>query len=136
MKTLHKPRHSRGFSLIEVLISLVVFSIGMLGVVGLQARAIQLSVDSEDRNRAAQLADDIVATMWTQGTTSLPSATVTAWEDKVVGTGATAGALPGAAASVSAPDADGVVTVTITWRPPSRKTGDADSTYMTKLAMP
>jgi type IV pilus assembly protein PilV len=137
MKTAHpRLRCRRGFSLIEVLVAIVIFSIGMLGVVGLQARAVQLSVDSEDRNRAAQLADDIVATMWTQGTTSLPSATVTAWEDKVVGTGTTAGVLPGAAASVSAPDSDGVVTVTITWRPPSRKTGEADSTYTTKVAMP
>lgn len=137
MKTAHPlHRRDRGFSLIEVLVAIVIFSIGMLGVVGLQARAVQLSVDSEDRNRAAQLADDLVATMWTQGTTSLPSATVSAWRDKVVGTASTTAALPGAATSVSAPDADGVVTVTITWRPPSRKTGEADSTYTTKVAMP
>ncbi len=99
----NRRRRARGFSLIEVLVAIVIFSVGMLGVVGLQARAIQLSVDSEDRNRAAQLADDIVATMWTQGTT-----------DAALGHGdgmarqgrrhrGTAGALPGAAATVSAP---------------------------------
>ncbi len=130
-----RTRRTRGFSLIEVLVSIVVFSVGMLGVVGLQARAVQMSVDAGDRNRAAQLADDIVATMWTQGTVSLPTATVTAWHDKVVGTSTIEPALPGAVASVSAPDANGVVTVTITWRPPARKSTEAASTYTTKVAM-
>jgi type IV pilus assembly protein PilV len=138
MKTTPNPlrRGTRGFSLVEVLVAIVIFSIGMLGVVGLQARAVQLSVDSEDRNRAAQLADEIVATMWTQGTVTLPTATVTAWQEKVAGSGTVAAALPSAAASVSAPDANGVVTVQITWRPTGRKSGETDSIYTTKVAMP
>ncbi len=136
IRTRRPPRRALGFSLIEVMVSLLVFSVGMLGVVGLQARAIQLSTDSEDRNRAAQLADEIVATMWMQGTTTLPAAAVTAWTTKVAGVSGVGGQLPGAVATVGAPSADGTVTVQITWRPPGRKTGEADSSYTTMVAMP
>lgn len=129
---LHTGRHrgQRGFTLLETLVALLIFSVGLLGVVALQARTIQLSVDGEDRNRAALLADEVVATMWARGTTSLSTAETTAWSTRVQG------ALPGATATVSAPDADGVVTVSITWRPPSRAAVDADSNYTTKVAMP
>jgi type IV pilus assembly protein PilV len=119
-----------GFTLLETLVAIVIFSIGLLGVVALQARTVQLSVDGEDRNRAALLADEVVATMWAQGTTSLGTTETTAWSTRV------GNSLPGATATVSAPDADGVVTVSISWRPPSRRTGDPDSTYSTKLAIP
>jgi type IV pilus assembly protein PilV len=119
-----------GFTLLETLVALVIFSIGLLGVVALQARTVQLSVDGEDRNRAALLADEVVATMWSSGTTSIDSADTTAWTTRVTSV------LPGATGTVSAPDANGVVTVTITWRPPSRRTGDPDSTYRTKVAIP
>lgn len=120
----------RGFTLLETLVALLIFSIGVLGVVALQARTIQLSVDGEDRNRAALLADEVVATMWSRGTTSLSTAETTAWSTRV------SAALPGATATVSAADADGVVTVSITWRPPSRASADGDSSYTTKVAIP
>ena len=118
-----------GFTLLETLVAIVIFSVGLLGVVALQARTVQLSVDGEDRNRAALLADEVVATMWARGTTSLSTAETAAWNARVTGS------LPAATASVGAPDADGVVTVTICWHPPSRAAGDADNTYVTKVAI-
>lgn len=120
----------RGFTLLETLVALVVFSIGLLGIVGLQARAVQFSVDGEDRNRAALLADEIVATMWANNTVSLTSAVVDAWEARVAGT------LRSGAGTVSAPDSNGVVTVTVTWRPPSRATAESDASYSTKVIIP
>ena len=48
-----------GVALIEVLISILLFSLGILGLIGLQARAISFSVDAEDRNRAALFANEI-----------------------------------------------------------------------------
>jgi type IV pilus assembly protein PilV len=121
---------SRGFTLLETLVALVVFSIGLLGVVALQARAIQYSVDSEDRSRAALLADDLATTMWTQGTTSIGTGATNAWSARV------AAALPNSTATVSAPDTDGVVTVSLVWRPPARKTGEPDSRYSTRVVLP
>ena len=40
----------------------------------LQARAIQFSLDADDRNRAALFADDLAAQMWLARTTPLPAA--------------------------------------------------------------
>lgn len=50
----------RGFSLIEALIALVLISVGVLGMVALQGRAIQYTQDSVQRNNAAMLANDLV----------------------------------------------------------------------------
>lgn len=52
-----------GFSLIEVLVTLVLVSVGVLGMVALQARTIQYTQDSEQRNAAATLANDLVELM-------------------------------------------------------------------------
>lgn len=51
---------ARGFSLIEVLVTLILISIGVLGMVALQGRAIQYTQDSVQRNTAAMLANDLV----------------------------------------------------------------------------
>ena len=65
MKQAHAVhRCQRGFTLVEVLVSLLVFSIGVLGMVGLQARAIQFSVDAEDRSKAAMVANEVISWMW------------------------------------------------------------------------
>jgi type IV pilus assembly protein PilV len=124
----------RGVTLIEALVALLVLSFGVLGVVGLQGRALQYAVDAEDRNRAALLADDLVGLMWLNRTVSLPTATVSAWTARVQNA-ATSG-LPQASTTVSAPDALGVVTITVRWRPPSRKAASGDLSYTTKVTVP
>jgi len=53
-------RRSSGFSMIEVLVTLVLISIGVLGMVALQARTIQYTQDAVQRNTAAMLANDLV----------------------------------------------------------------------------
>lgn len=50
----------RGFSLIEVLVTLVLLTIGMLGLVAMQGRGIQFTADSVSRNNAAMLATEIM----------------------------------------------------------------------------
>lgn len=56
-------RRSSGFSMIEVLVTLVLISIGVLGMVALQARTIQYTQDAVQRNTAAMLANDLVELM-------------------------------------------------------------------------
>lgn len=126
--------HTRGFTLIETLVALLVLSFGIIGLVALQGRALQYAIDAEDRNRASLLADELVSAMWLSHTVTLPSATVTRWTAQVKDA-ATSG-LPQASATVSDPDALGVVTITITWRPVSRKATSGDLTYTTKVAIP
>lgn len=127
-------RSLRGFGLIEVLMALLLFSIGVLGMVAMQARASQFSTQAEDRGRAALLANDLIATMWTRGTTSLDNATLSAWQDRVADP--SVDGLPDGEGEVSDPDADGVVTITISWRAPGRAATEADNRYLTKVVMP
>jgi type IV pilus assembly protein PilV len=53
----------KGFSLIEVLITLLLISIGILGMVALQTRTIQYTQDASQRNNAIILANDLVELM-------------------------------------------------------------------------
>jgi len=52
--------NNRGFSLIEVMVTLVLTTIGILGMVAMQDRSIQYTQDSVQRNTAIMLASDLV----------------------------------------------------------------------------
>lgn len=125
---------AQGFSLIEVLVSLLIFSFGILGAVGLQARTVQFSVQAGDRTRAALLANEIVSQMWLAKSTTLGSSVTAAWNTRVADT--TVAGLPNGVGTVGAADANGVVTVTVTWHPPSVPSTQPDNKYVTQVVMP
>ena len=56
-------RAQRGFTLIEVLVSLLVFAFGVLGLLGLQSTAIRFSSDAQQRADATFLADQLLGRM-------------------------------------------------------------------------
>lgn len=56
-------RNSRGFSLIEVLVTIVLTTVGVLGMVALQGKSIQYTQDSVNRNAAVTLANDLIEIM-------------------------------------------------------------------------
>lgn len=133
--SLSRRRLAAGASLTEVLVALVVASVGMLGTAALHTRAIQMGTDAADRNRAALLANELASTMWMQRKTTLPQETLDAWKAKV-GSDATSG-LPNATASVSDPDANGMVTITIRWQPNSHvASNDMSYQYVTQVVVP
>lgn len=55
-----KSENSRGFSLLEVLITILLTSIGVLGMVAMQGKAIQYTQDSVERTHAANLANELL----------------------------------------------------------------------------
>lgn len=57
------PARTRGLSLVEVMVALVVFSIGALGIAGLQLRALQYGQASLFRSQASALTDDVIDRM-------------------------------------------------------------------------
>jgi type IV pilus assembly protein PilV len=59
----HRKQHQSGASMIELLVSLLIFSFGMLGLAGLQVRSLSLSQSSLYRSQATALADDILDRM-------------------------------------------------------------------------
>lgn len=121
---------SRGMSIIEVLIVVLLFSIGLIGVMGMQARAMQFSVSAEDSGRAALLANELASQMWAANTVNLPSAAITAWRDRVADT--TVSGLPNSAATVTV--SGNVARITVSWRAPRTPVGE-DSRYVTDVLL-
>lgn len=58
-KKMQRPGPQRGFSLVEVLIALVILSVGMLGIAGLYVQSMQAGRTSMLRHNAVTLAGDI-----------------------------------------------------------------------------
>ena len=115
-----RPRSTRlrstaGYVLLEVLISILLFSLGVLGLISIQANAVQAAGEANMRAEAVFAANEITGRMWVDrsnlasyvGTTTLP-------------------ALPGGKAVVAVNGA--AVSVTVTWRPPG---ATADRRYTT-----
>jgi type IV pilus assembly protein PilV len=57
----------RGFSLLELLIALVVFSVGMLAIAGLQTVSKQANYEGLQRTTAAQIANGLLEDIRTNG---------------------------------------------------------------------
>ena len=57
--------HQRGVFLLEALLALLIFAFGILGIVALGATAINAQTDAEYRTEAANYANEMVSTIWT-----------------------------------------------------------------------
>lgn len=137
MKTHTAPTRARsqsGFTLIEVLVAILICSIGLLGIVGLQARAIQYTVGAEDASRAVRLADEAAWHMLDLNTTNLPADVYAAWQARV--RDPNLGFAYGDGNIVIDPtDADRIARITITWTPPGAASGAAPNRYSTEVAV-
>jgi type IV pilus assembly protein PilV len=112
-----------GVALLEALVGILIFSVGILALMGLQAQSIRNTVEAKYRNEAAYLANRIVGQMWVDranlaayDTGGGASLNMVAWRNQVAAT------LPGiVAAGVNSPTIDvaaNQVTVTVFWRMP------------------
>lgn len=59
------PRLQQGVMLIEALLAILIFSIGILAIVGMQSVAIRSVTDSKTRSDASFLANELMSQMWT-----------------------------------------------------------------------
>ena len=125
-------RGQSGVMLLEALIGILVFSLGILALVGMQAAAIRMTSDARDRTEASNLASQLVGQMWVDRANianyaydggGAPPAELVNWVDQVENN------LPGAAAnhptvvigaSPTLPASVGTeVEVTLFWQNPS-----------------
>jgi len=63
---MNRPHHrgERGVMLLEALIGILIFSIGILALLGMQAVAMRATIDAKYRSEASFLANEIVGVMW------------------------------------------------------------------------
>jgi type IV pilus assembly protein PilV len=127
-------RSCRGFTLIEVMISILVFSLGVLGTVALQALVVQTQTQNGDRSRAAMLANEMVSMLWANQSASPTPSDLAAWRAKVASAG-TSG-LPNATGTVtSCADVANCAVVTIAWKAPSAQASAASSQFTTTVVI-
>ena len=133
------PKNCVGHSMIEVLIAVLVLSIGLLGLAGLQATSLQFTHDAQILSNASILAYDIIERIHTNKSNASLYATgsqcgsatccdpdaISETNDVMCWTQGIQDQLPGGTGTVAGPDADGFVTVTISWL--ERETGTASS---------
>lgn len=117
-----RHRHVGGFLLIESLIAILIFSVGILGLVGLQARMTKAQTEAKARADAVNLASELRGVMWVdmanlaQYETSACAAhsPCANWLAKLQAT------LPSGAATVTRDTTrPGWVSIAITWRLPN-----------------
>ncbi len=84
MKSQTRSKHAQaGGFLLEALIGVLIFSFGILGIVGLQAASLRHTGESEYRAEAMYYANSLISQMWTDDPAGLK-----AKYDSTVGTGA------------------------------------------------
>lgn len=141
MMTNRRPMTSRhrlaGVSLIEVLVSILIFSFGIVGLIGLQARALQYSTSAEDTSRAALLANElsttIIVSQTNPRTVLVPAAALAAWQLRVADT--TNGGLPNGVGTVT-PLTANTADIKVEWRPPSAPVTATLNKYVTQVTVP
>ncbi|MNJ99658.1 hypothetical protein D3C87_174390 [compost metagenome] len=134
-----------GMMLLEGLIAILVFSLGILALVGMQGVAVKQVTDAKYRSDASLLASQLIGTMWVSNRTPAAlkasfdtaegeSAELTNWKAAVAAT------LPGITDEVNQPTVDvtslgtandGTVTLTIFWRVPGDDSSSATHRYVT-----
>lgn len=70
----------QGFMLMEALIALLIFTMGILAVIGMQARSIAQTMEARYRVDAAFLGNQILSQMWADGGASLNYANITGYQ--------------------------------------------------------
>ncbi|MDO9200026.1 MAG: type IV pilus modification protein PilV [Hydrogenophaga sp.] len=63
-----RSSRQRGVSMIEVLVAVLLVSLGVLGVIGLQSRSVSVLSETRYRVEAAGLADELIARVWSETT--------------------------------------------------------------------
>jgi type IV pilus assembly protein PilV len=110
MKNTIPPGRQQGMALVEALIAILIFSLGILAIIGLQAAILKRTTDARYRVEASFVANQALGEMWGHRK-SIASFAV---KDEAVP------ALPGGKRTVTVNGDQ--VTVTITWQLPRQST--------------
>jgi len=119
MKTGRTLKSQAGVMLIEALVAILLFSVGVIAVMGMQAVSIEQVSQAKYRTDASYLANQIIGTMWLDQTNIASYATPgyshrAGWDSVVAAT------LPSGTGTIAVTNS--MVTVTVNWKTPNDST--------------
>lgn len=121
------PQKQSGFLLLEGLIAILIFSLGILTIIGLQAVVVKEVGESKYRMEAVQFANQLIGEMWAADKTTISSASTGGFASPTgtryvtwLGEVTASTGLPGAASNLPTVifGANNQVTITIFWQSP------------------
>lgn len=121
----HGGQGERGFLLIEGLVAILIFSLGILELVAMQSLVVKETAEAQYRIEAAMFTNQLIGQMWAEDRANLSTNFASpdgvryqVWRDQVTDTAN--GGLPGAAAQVPtvAFAGNNVVTISVFWQQP------------------
>jgi type IV pilus assembly protein PilV len=116
MTPTQSPRSQAGVMLLEALVAILIFTVGIIAVMGMQAASISQVSAAKYRTDASYLANQIIGKMWVDQT-NLATYTSTGAAGRVSWDATVAATLPGGTGTIAI--AGTQVTVTIQWTPPN-----------------
>jgi type IV pilus assembly protein PilV len=119
-----KQKSQQGVMLLEAMVAILIFSIGIVAVMGMQAASIAQVTQAKFRTDASYLANQIIGKMWVD-MPNVPSYTSAGYSGRSAWDTVVANTLPNGAATITvagtavpATGGGATVTVTITWKLP------------------
>lgn len=125
---MNRRRPQSGAVMLEALLGILIFTIGIIGLVGMQASAMKMAADSKYRSEAAMFADQLINQMQSDNIANLAAdyagaagsggPKYAAWVNDVTASGT---GLPGASLAANLPVVtvvNNTVTITIRWQAP------------------
>ena len=114
-------RSNGGIALIEVLVALLIFMLGVLGLIGMQSSLTRTQTESKVRADAAYLANELIGRMWADannltgyaGDDGCSASSCTEWRTKL------GQILPGGGAEITVNGLTGDISITLTWSMPN-----------------
>lgn len=110
------PRLQQGVMLIEALVAILIFTLGIIALMGLQATSIAQVSQAKFRTDASYLANQIIGKMWVDQA-NLSSYTAAGYAGRADWDTLVAATLPAGAGTIAV--AGSQVTVTIQWKQPA-----------------
>lgn len=140
-------RKQNGFSMLESLVTLVIVSLGLLGIAGIIANSLKVNQGAQIRSQASLLANDIIDSMRANRTTAentpaaytlvdcdpIPNANAIAEADLTQWCAALDAALPAGTGSVAL--AANMATVTVQWDDTRAAGGVVDQQFVVETRL-
>jgi type IV pilus assembly protein PilV len=119
MNTGRTLKSQAGVMLIEALVAILLFSVGVVAVMGMQAVSIEQVSQAKYRTDASYLADQIVGKMWLDQS-NIPSYATAGYTGRAAWDAVVASTLPNGTGTIVVNGT--LITITINWRLPNETT--------------